>query len=299
MSTFSIQVQSVVYKNEKANLFGAIAAMSNAVRVYNKIDGGNCTLDFVYGDGSPELVMQPEDVAEIQKKYGEYVNFRYQPFGENTGSAKGHNILAKDVKTDYIMIMNPDVKVSPHFLREAMKPFADEKVGMVEARQTPLEHQKEYDIKTLETEWATTACAIIRRDIFEQLEGFDYKTFFLYCDDLDFSWRLRLAGYKIIYQPLAPVYHAKTLNIDGSWMPTNAERYYSAEAAILMAYKWSNPERVEKLLQQFDAESDITRKAAAEFRRRQQEGTLPQPIDPEHKIARFIGDFYSENRFVL
>lgn len=299
MSTFSIQVQSVVYKNEKANLFGAIAAMSNAVRVYNKIDGGNCTLDFVYGDGSPELVMQPEDVAEIQKKYGEYVNFRYQPFGENTGSAKGHNILAKDVKTDYIMIMNPDVKVSPHFLREAMKPFADEKVGMVEARQTPLEHQKEYDIKTLETEWATTACAIIRRDIFEQLEGFDYKTFFLYCDDLDFSWRLRLAGYKIIYQPLAPVYHAKTLNIDGSWMPTNAERYYSAEAAILMAYKWSNPERMEKLLQQFDAESDITRKAAAEFRRRQQEGTLPQPIDPEHKIARFIGDFYSENRFVL
>ena len=299
MKKFWIQVQSVVYKNEKTNLLRAIAAMSNAVRVYNRIDGGDCRMDFVYGDGSPELVLQPEDVTEIQQKHGEFLNFRYHPFGENTGSAKGHNILAQGVQTDYIMIMNPDVKVSPHFLREAMKPFADEKVGMVEARQTPIEHQKEYDVKTLETEWATTACAIIRRDLFEQLEGFDYQTFFLYCDDLDFSWRLRLAGYKIIYQPLAPVYHAKTLNVDGSWRPTSAEQYYSAESAILMAHKWSNPERVEKLLKQFDAGTDITRKAADEYRRRKQEGRLPQPIDPEHKIARFIGDFYSENRFVL
>lgn len=299
MATFSVQVQSVVYKNEKNNLFGAVAAMSNAVRVYNEIDGGDCRLDFVYGDGSPEPVMNEEDVAMLQEKHGRYVHFRYQPFGENTGSAKGHNILANGAKTDYIMIMNPDVKVSPHFLREAMKPFADASVGMVEARQTPIEHQKEYDIKTLETAWATTACAIIRRDIFEQLEGFDYKTFFLYCDDLDFSWRLRLAGYKIIYQPLAPVYHAKTLNTDGSWQPTSAEQYYSAEAAILMAHKWSNPQRVKQLLNQFDAENDITRKAANEYRRREKEGLLPEPIDPDHKIARFYGDYYAENRFVL
>ena len=118
--------------------------------------------------------------------------------------------------------------------------------AMVEARQTPIEHQKEYDIKTLETQWATTACTVIRGDVFRKIGGFDADTFFLYCDDLDFSWRLRLAGYKIIYQPLAPAYHAKTVSAEGKWQPTQTEVYYSAEAAILMAHKWSNPERAKK-----------------------------------------------------
>ena len=74
------------------------------------------------------------------------------------------------------------------------------------------------------------------------------KPSFLYCDDLDFSWRVRLAGYKIIYMPSAIVYHAKNLSLSGTWQPTSAEIYYSAEAAMLLAYKWSNPERAEKAL---------------------------------------------------
>ena len=120
----------------------------------------------------------------------------------------------------------------------------------------------------------------------------------MYCDDLDFSWRLRLAGYKIIYNPRAVVFHAKTLSSAGSWKPTSAEIYYSAEAAILMAHKYSNPVRVEKLLNQFDTSGGTDeKKAASEFRKRKKEGTLPMPIDPEHKIAKFLGDYYSEMRF--
>ena len=43
----------------------------------------------------------------------------------------------------------------------------------------------------------------------------------MYCDDLIFSWRIRLAGYKIIYVPSAIAYHAKKkLAVDGGWKPT-------------------------------------------------------------------------------
>lgn len=295
----TIQVQSVVYHNEKESLIRAVRAMANAVRVFTKIDHQFCQVTFVYGDGGTDPVLMDEDVKAIQKSVEPYINFQYRIFGTNTGSARGHNILAEHAQAEYIVIMNPDVKVSPHYLREAMKPFADPQVGMVEARQTPLEHSKEYDEKTFETPWATTACAIVRRSVFEEIEGFDYKTFFLYCDDLDFSWRLRLAGYKIIYQPLAAVYHAKNLSAEGHWQPTNAEIYYSAEAALMMAHKWNNPSRVEKLLNSFSIGGESERKAAAEYLRRKKEGTLPLPLDPQHKIARFVGDYYSDHRYFV
>lgn len=56
---------------------------------------------------------------------------------------------------------------------------------------------------------------------------------------------VRLAGYKVIYVPSAVAFHDKRVSANAEWQPTNAERYYSAEAALFMAYKWSNPERVE------------------------------------------------------
>ena len=46
-----------------------------------------------------------------------------------------------------MMIMNPDVILEPDGVLLEMV-LKDPKVGLAEARQTPLEHAKEYDIKT-------------------------------------------------------------------------------------------------------------------------------------------------------
>ncbi|SHJ17369.1 glycosyltransferase family 2 protein [Parasporobacterium paucivorans] len=299
MQKNSVQIQSVIFQNEKESLYKAIKAIDNAVRVNREADGLLGDLRLYYGDASPEPVFMEKDIKYIKEELCRNISFEYKFFGFNSGSAKGHNILAETCNTDYIMIMNPDVILSAHFWGEIFKPFALDKTGMVEARQTPLEHQKEYDIKTGETDWATTACALIRTSIFKDLKGFDSDTFFLYCDDLDFSWRLRLEGFSIIYQPLAPVFHAKRLSHNASWQPTSAERYYSMEAAVLMAYKWSNPSRVKELLEVFKKGGELERKVVEEFMKRKNSGKLPEPIDKNHKIARFYGDFYSKNRYIL
>lgn len=117
--------------------------------------------------------------------------------------------MAENTDADIMMIMNPDVILEPTCLCKLMEPLKLKEVGMVEARQTPLEHAKEYNTKTGETEWASTACTVFKTEVYNKINGFDAETFFLYCDDLDFSWRVRLAGYKIIYMPTAIVYHAK------------------------------------------------------------------------------------------
>lgn len=295
----SIQVQSVLFNNEKESLLKAAVNINNAYKVEKKEKALIEKVILFWGDASPEPLYTQEEINEISNKL-EHIELIYKYFNENTGSAKGHNIMEQGTECSYVMIMNPDVIVSPRFFVEIMKPFSDEKVGMVEGRQTPIEHQKEYNIKTGETDWATTACAVIPTVLYDKLNGFDEKTFFLYCDDLDFSWRIRLEGYKIIYVPYAPVFHAKRLSCAGKWKPTSAEMYYSAEAAILMAYKWSNHERVELLVKQFyKSANPDERKAAEAFLKRKADNNLPQCLDKEHKVATFFGNYYSENRFVL
>lgn len=292
----TLQIQSVIFKNSKKSLLRAIEGINNALKVCKKrgIELETC---LCYGDASPEQMFSKAEVESINKEF-ENITFVYDYFGFNSGTAKGHNRLGEACATDYMMIMNPDIIMDSNCIVELISPFTDEKVGLTEARQTPLELSKIYDEDTLETEWASTACCIFRTSIFHKLQGFDYKTFFMYCDDLDFSWRLRLEGYKIIYNPNAIIYHAKNLSNNGEWKPTAAEIYYSAEAAILMAHKYSNPNRVEKLLEQFDTiGGKDEKKAANEYRRRREKGELPIPIDPDHKVAKFLGDNYSVMRY--
>jgi hypothetical protein len=42
---------------------------------------------------------------------------------------------------------------------------------------------------------------------------------------------------------------------------------------------------------------ELQRKAAKVFRDRQAAGTLPTPLDPEGRVAEFIGTDFAEHRF--
>ncbi len=53
---------------------------------------------------------------------------------------------------------------------------------------------------------ACAAAALYRRDAFEAVGGFD-EDFFCYLEDVDFGFRLRLAGYRCLYVPDAIVHH--------------------------------------------------------------------------------------------
>ncbi len=88
---------------------------------------------------------------------------------------------------------------------------------------------------------AVSGCSFaIRREVFEELGGFD-PDFFLYLEDIDLSWRARLAGYKILYVPSSIVYHKFRLSV-APWKEFYLERNrylmllknYSLKMLILM-----------------------------------------------------------------
>lgn len=54
--------------------------------------------------------------------------------------------------------------------------------------------------------WASGACMFIRSEAFHELGGFD-EDYFAHMEEIDLCWRLKNAGYEIMYCPDSTVYH--------------------------------------------------------------------------------------------
>jgi hypothetical protein len=295
-----VQIQSILFNNEIEHLERAAAALSRAAEL--AINAGALSKVILrYGDCSPFQSIDAEGEGRLRKA-AQHLHFSYHPFNENLGSARGHNRLADmaDADIDFLWIQNPDVIVAPRLFERIMEPFSQAGVGQVEAKQLPIEHPKDYDPRTGETDWTTTACVMTPRSLFRELNGFDADTFFLYCDDVDLSFRIRELGLRLIFQPAAICFHDKRLGEDAEWQPSTAEKIYSAEAGLMMAHKWSYPSLLDEILRHFQnsAEAHLER-AANVFLERRLAGTLPKPRDPQHKIAKFQDGFYTRHRFPL
>jgi GT2 family glycosyltransferase len=295
----SLQVQSVLYNSEPVHIERAVASLARSVELAIEAKVVS-RVHLAYGDSSALPCISDAILGALQSNHPGPLTLSYDFFNGNIGSAGGHNRLAKNADADFLLVQNPDVIVSPRLVETMLGPFSRTGVGMTEAKQLPLEHPKDYHLLTGETSWASTACAMIPVPLFKQLRGFDSENFFLYCDDVDFSWRVRLGGYKVIFQPAAIVFHDKRLSNEARWQPSAAERYYSAEAALFLAHKWSRPSIVREILGNFDKSNDENMlRAAHVFRQRLEQGQLPQPLDQNGKVGQFIGIYYAKHRFPL
>jgi hypothetical protein len=138
------------------------------------------------------------------------------------------------------------------------------------------------------------------RALFDEIGGFDEQTFFMYCDDVDYSWLVREQGRYVVFQPAAAVFHDKSLSADGGWVPTHAEQVFSAQAALLLAHKWSRDDVLDRIIIDFDdSPVSVYNDAAVEFRRRRDAGLLVPQRDPDHKVGFFEDGFYARHRYAL
>ena len=89
-----LQIQSVIYGNEIDALMKAVRAIGQAVKVYHK-NVGELKVKLVYGDASPKPTLNGEEINQILALLDGEVEFEYNFFEFNSGTAKGHNIMAK------------------------------------------------------------------------------------------------------------------------------------------------------------------------------------------------------------
>jgi GT2 family glycosyltransferase len=163
----------------------------------------------------------------------------YESSGENIGFGEGHNRLMRVAfanDADVYIAANPDGAFHADCLRHLVE--THRAVGgraLVEALQFPLEHPKYYDPISFRTSWVSGACLLIPREIWRSVDGFDPEIF-LYCEDVDLSWRARRAGFETLTCPKALFWHDLSDREDESWRMREmliASRY--------LAFKWDNP----------------------------------------------------------
>jgi len=156
---------------------------------------------------------------------------------ENVGYARGSMMGFRATSGRYILFLNSDTMVPPGalaylaaFLEESPKaaacaprlegpdgkvqPFAfgrDPTIGYLLARacarlrlRAPLHDWGTNEV--LSVDWVSGACLFVRRSAFEQVGGFDERMF-LYFEDNDLCFRLRRAGWEILYNPRVKVTH--------------------------------------------------------------------------------------------
>ncbi len=293
-----LRIQSVLFGHEPAQLWRLLRGLSAAAR--KVIDAGLVgQVEWALGDsGRTPALVESDAQSMLNVASGSLSNVTYEFFDDNLGSSGGQNRLVDGHPGDLILVLNPDTYPSPTALFELVKTLDESGAGIVEARQIPLEHPREYDPVTGETGWASGFCMLVRRELFDELGGFDSEHFLLHCDDVDLSWRARSKGHKIVLAPFAAVFHDKRPDPDNVWPAPDVEIFHSALGRLMLATRWDRPDIAEETITLIETgESEIQHSALEEFRSRVKAGRVPDVEPDSAAVAEFIHGEYAVHRF--
>ncbi len=158
---------------------------------------------------------------------------------KNYGFAEGYNKALNQVEADYFVLLNSDVEVTENWIFPiinymeknenvaAVQPkilaynnkedfeYAGAAGGFIDKLGYPFcrgriiseveKDEGQYDNIT-EIFWATGACMFVRANIYKEFGGLD-ADFFAHMEEIDLCWRLKNAGYKIVYSNESKIYH--------------------------------------------------------------------------------------------
>ena len=128
---------------------------------------------------------------------------------DNRGFGAGHDVNFRRCTTDFVLVSNVDIEfINGSLTRLLAHVCADvnEDFAAWEMCQAPYEHPKHYDPVSWATNWQAYACVLIRKAAYEQVGGFD-KRIFMYCEDVELSYRFRSFGWHLKYCPDCVVIH--------------------------------------------------------------------------------------------
>ncbi|HEV3241029.1 MAG TPA: glycosyltransferase family 2 protein [Casimicrobiaceae bacterium] len=158
-------------------------------------------------DNSPDpaTATQIEQMLAVEKSFAS-VDVKHS--GENVGFGRGHNANATRGHAPFFLVLNQDCVLEPNVLAPLLVEADgdDARVAAWELRQLPYEHPKAYDPVTLDAPWVSGAATLFRRSAFDAVGGFEPRIF-MYGEDVDLSWRLRAAGFRLRYLPRHAVVH--------------------------------------------------------------------------------------------
>lgn len=185
--------------------------------------------------------------------------------GANHGYAGGNNFGFKQAKGEYIVVCNNDLELTPTWLEELIKAarktnadvtvpklvygnehtinnagsniFAHQDWPIIERGIGQPDNNPEFN-KPAEVTAFCGASPMFKKSFLHDVGIFD-KTFFLYWEDGDLSWRGQKAGKKFHYAPDAIAYHFASGSTGGEQSPTFI--YFVSRNRLLILLKHASP----------------------------------------------------------
>ena len=158
---------------------------------------------------------------------------RVEVMPENLGFAGGVNEGIRLTETPYVLLLNNDVEVEPHFVKALTEAIEKDPkifsvsskmikfrerhllddtgdrytvIGWQAQRGTALPVTRKHYNKPASVFSACAGAAIYRMSVLNEIGAFD-PAHFAYLEDIDLGWRARIYGYRNRYEPSAVVYH--------------------------------------------------------------------------------------------
>lgn len=189
----------------------------------NKFTSNTIIVDNYSTDGTTDF---------IEKNYPEIVLIKNS---NNKGYGASMNQGAKHSKKKYLIFMNPDIIVKNNFITDLITPLKENeklitipKVLLYDGSKintcgniihfTGLaftqglgedvdKHDKQKYVDGL-----SGVCFAIRKELFQELGGFD-ESIFLYMEDTELSWNINSRNLKILYVPSSIIHHDYELDV--------------------------------------------------------------------------------------
>lgn len=159
---------------------------------------------------------------------------------QNLGFTGGNNLGMQAANGSFFFIVNNDTEVNPTLLDDLLLPFAqNDKIGvtcpkiryfdnpaviqyagyspmnMLTGTAVPIGYQQPDNgafNQSVSTSFAHGCAMMVRRAVVEKVGRFADR-FFLYYEELDWSQRIKDAGYLIQYQPTATILHKESVSV--------------------------------------------------------------------------------------
>jgi GT2 family glycosyltransferase len=195
--------------------------------------------------GGFEIIMVDNASTDgsVEHVLGRHPEVRVVEAGTNLGFAAGNNLGMDQAMGTHLVLLNNDTRPRPGWL-EALVAAAEsgDRVGAVTSkivylnrpdvlqntgslllsdgsggdRGTGEEDRGQYDAP--EEVFGACGCAVLlSRPMLADVGSFD-DSFFAYYEDLDLSWRMRLRGWRVLYEPQAVVEHVHS-GTSVEWSP--------------------------------------------------------------------------------
>lgn len=195
-----------------------------------------------------------------------YPALRVIALDRNYGFAGGYNKAFQQIEADYYVLLNDDVEVSPGWTKPVVEMLAADPTAAIAQPKLLMQTQRdtfEYAggaggfmdrfgypfcrgrlFATLERDegqyddaceifWASGAAMFVKAAAWHELGGLD-GDFFAHMEEIDFCWRCKTQGYKVLYCPRSVVYH-----VGGGTLPKSSphKTYLNFRNNMSLLYK--------------------------------------------------------------